>query len=70
MNQQPILSRVSLSTMKTVFAVASAAALFAGCASLKSESDFISLFDGQSLNGWTLKGGHGAGYGVTNGVIY
>ena len=56
--------------MKTVFAVASAAALFAGCASLKSESDFISLFDGQSLNGWTLKGGHGAGYGVTNGVIY
>lgn len=70
MNEQPIASRVTFSTMKTAFAVASAAALFAGCASLKSESDFISLFDGQSLNGWTLKGGHGAGYGVTNGVIY
>src|SRR6267154_2159199 len=34
------------------------------------ESGFTSLFDGQSLNGWTLVGQHGAGYGVTNGVIY
>ncbi len=70
MNQQPIVSRAIFSTMKTMIAVASAATLFVGCASLKSESDFISLFDGQTLNGWTLKGGHGAGYGVTNGVIY
>ncbi len=70
MNQQPFVSRAIFSTMKTMIAVASAATLFVGCASLKSESDFISLFDGQTLNGWTLKGGHGAGYGVTNGVIY
>jgi len=34
------------------------------------ESDFTSLFDGQSLKGWTLISQHGAGYGVTNGVIY
>jgi len=34
------------------------------------ESDFTNLFDGQSLKGWTLIGQHGAGYGVTNGVIY
>jgi hypothetical protein len=34
------------------------------------ELGFTSLFDGQTLNGWTLVGQHGAGYGVTNGVIY
>src|SRR5882672_9915960 len=34
------------------------------------ESDFTSLFDGQSLQGWTLVSQHGAGYGVTKGVIY
>src|SRR6266481_9917830 len=35
-----------------------------------TESDFTSLFDGQSLQGWTLVSQHGAGYSVTNGVIY
>jgi hypothetical protein len=34
------------------------------------ESGFVSLFDGKSLDGWTLAAKHGAGYGVTNGVIY
>ena len=34
------------------------------------EPGFTSLFDGKSLDGWTLVGQHGAGYGVTNGVIY
>ncbi len=34
------------------------------------ETGFTSLFDGQTLNGWTLVGQHGDGYGVTNGVIY
>ncbi len=45
-------------------------ALFSACATFSSESGFISLFDGQTLNGWTLVGKHGPGYGVTNGVIY
>lgn len=30
---------------------------------------FVKLFDGQTLNGWQLVGGHGAGYVVQNGVI-
>ena len=34
------------------------------------ESDFTNLFDGQTLNGWTLVGKEGDGYGVTNGLIY
>lgn len=35
-----------------------------------AEKGFTSLFDGQTLNGWKLVSGKGAGYGVTNGVIY
>jgi hypothetical protein len=34
------------------------------------ESGFTSLFDGQTLNGWTLVDKHGEGYGVKDGVIY
>ena len=34
------------------------------------EPGFVSLFDGQTLKGWTLVNQHGPGYGVTNGVIY
>ncbi len=34
------------------------------------ETGFTSLFDGQTLNGWTLVGRRGDGFGVTNGVIY
>jgi Domain of Unknown Function (DUF1080) len=34
------------------------------------ESGFTSLFDGQSLQGWTLLGKRGAGYGVKDGMIY
>lgn len=59
--------------------------LFAGCApqppyvastaqrdsvASQRELGFTSLFDGQTLNGWTLVGQHGEGYGVTNSVIY
>src|SRR6266581_3441182 len=36
----------------------------------EAEPGFNSLFDGKTLNGWTLVGKHGEGYGVTNGVIY
>ncbi len=60
-------------------------ALFAGCApqqpylaltsprqadAAPRETGFTSLFDGQTLKGWTLVGQHGDGYGVTNDVIY
>lgn len=34
------------------------------------ESGFKSLFDGQSLAGWTSDSPQGSGYGVSNGVIY
>ena len=44
--------------------------LLAGCATAELEPGFVSLFNGQSLNGWTLAGKHGGGYGVTNGVLY
>src|SRR3989442_13535865 len=40
------------------------------CAAAEKESGFVSLFDGESLKGWTLVNQRGAGYGVTNGVIY
>lgn len=46
------------------------AALTTSCATIDSESGFTSLFDGQSLKGWTLVDRHGAGFGVTNGLIY
>src|SRR5436190_24169233 len=41
-----------------------------GAAAAPVEPGFTSLFDGHSLDGWTLVGKRGAGYGVTNGVIY
>jgi hypothetical protein len=40
------------------------------CTNAHTEPGFVSLFDGKSLDGWTLHGKSGAGYGVTNGVIY
>ncbi len=33
------------------------------------EPGFVSLFDGRTLKGWTLKGGHGPGYVVEGGKI-
>src|SRR6185295_16729374 len=34
------------------------------------ENGFTSLFDGQTLKGWTLIGKRGEGYGVKSGLIY
>ena len=45
-------------------------ASFSACETTRSDTGFKSLFDGRTLNGWTLVGKHGAGYGVTNGVIF
>ena len=61
---------VQSSRMKYLLATAAAAALVSANATAKPEAGFTSLFDGQTLNGWTLVGKHGDGYGVTNGVIY
>jgi hypothetical protein len=33
------------------------------------EPGFVTLFDGKTLNGWTLVGKHGPGYAVENGVV-
>src|SRR6266550_4713837 len=34
------------------------------------EEGFTSLFNGKTLDGWTLVGKHGDGYGVKDGVLY
>jgi Domain of Unknown Function (DUF1080) len=36
----------------------------------RAENGFTPIFDGKTLNGWTLINGNGPGYGVTNGVLY
>ncbi len=36
----------------------------------QAEAGFVPLFDGKTLNGWTLVGGRGEGYGVKDGVLY
>jgi len=33
------------------------------------EAGFVSLFDGKTLKGWTLVGGHGPGYVVKDGIL-
>ena len=38
-------------------------------ATKSAEKDFISLFDGNSLKGWTLVKGHGPGYVARNGIL-
>lgn len=55
---------------KFCLATLTGALLLASCATSQNESGFTSLFDGQSLAGWKLINPKGAGYGVTNGVIY
>ena len=44
-------------------------ALLAGCVSGASDSGFTSLFDGKSLNGWTLMDKKGDGYVVKDGTL-
>src|ERR1043166_2826290 len=49
---------------------AAAIAVFSfGCATT-GNNEFVDLFDGKSLNGWTLVNKNGSGYGVKDGVIY
>lgn len=44
-------------------------ALLAGSLYAQSEPNFKPLFDGKTLNGWKLVGGHGPGYVVQDGII-
>src|SRR5439155_21649439 len=47
-----------------------AAALFlAGTAAFGAEAGFVSLFDGKTLDGWTLVDGKGPGYVVEDGRL-
>jgi hypothetical protein len=43
--------------------------LSAGLSRAADESGFQTLFDGKTLNGWKLVGGHGPGYVVQDGEI-
>ena len=49
---------------------AGALSALALAASARAESGFTPLFDGTTLNGWKLVDPLGAGYGVSNGVMY
>jgi hypothetical protein len=49
--------------------IAVAFVLTLGLASGADEAGFTSLFDGKTLNGWKLVGGHGPGYVVQDGKI-
>ena len=51
-------------------ALAAVVLLPSACSTIGFEPGFKSLFDGKTLAGWKLVSPHGAGYGVTNGVIY
>ncbi len=55
------LATASLTLLTTAATPASGAA---------KETGFVSVFDGQTLNGWKLVSQHGDGYGVKDGVIY
>jgi hypothetical protein len=47
-----------------------APALVAPAAAQQAEAGFVPLFDGKTLDGWTLVRGRGDGYGVKDGMIY
>jgi hypothetical protein len=49
--------------------LASILVLAAAMAFAAVEAGFTPLFDGRTLNGWKLMGGHGAGYSVQDGKI-
>lgn len=55
---------------KSSLALVAGISLLAACATAQRETGFVSLFDGQTLDGWKLIGKSGDGYGVKDGVIY
>jgi hypothetical protein len=54
---------------KILLTALAAVIVLAACRTTPKEGDFVSLFDGQSLNGWTYLGKPGGEYYVSNGVI-
>lgn len=63
-------SIIGMNRTKVFFSSLAAALLVTACASFSRESGFVSLFDGQTLNGWKHVGGPVDGYGVKDGVIF
>src|SRR5258705_396070 len=65
------MKTISLPSRSRRVALTFASALSAlALAAARAESGFTPLFDGTTLNGWQLVDPHGAGYGVSNGVMY
>lgn len=56
-------------TIKANVAIAAAGCLLAGCVSTQTDADFVPLFDGKTLSGWSLVGKKGDGFSVKDGVI-
>ncbi len=55
--------------MKTSFTMTVAVLIVSFASAAGAEKGFVTLFDGKTLNGWTLVGGHGSGYVVKDGVL-
>jgi hypothetical protein len=55
--------------LPSLLATVATAALLAACASTPHEKGFVSLFNGQNLDGWKYIGAPGGEYFVTNGLI-
>lgn len=62
-------SHSTRSPLPSRFGLLGASALFALGALAATEEGFTPLFDGKSLTGWKLIGGHGPGYVVRDGVL-
>jgi len=62
--------RHELPRAKTLLATVAGVSWWVACSTAQPETGFTSLFDGKTLNGWKSATPQGAGYGVTNGVIY
>jgi hypothetical protein len=57
----PLIRKISFSVITVI--------LFIGCSeSQKEKTPWVDLFDGQTLNGWTIKGGQ-ANYDIKEGAI-
>src|SRR5437870_1451130 len=69
-NHRPPNASRKLCSWKTAALIGAVFSALTACVTTPREAGFVSLFDGQSLKGWTLVGKHGAGYGVKDGVIY
>lgn len=60
-------------TTMSIFLAAAVAVAFSpapAVAQTTPEAGFVSLFDGRTLDGWTVIGKRGEGYGVKDGVIF